>query len=205
MSSDEHRTGASVAMALRRTLGRTRFAVGLVFRRRSAVGVFGLTTLAYLLVYLAAIGQLAPGLGGFDVTVVADPLATLFRPALGPLTFEPVASVGLGPVTLLVSLNTFLGVLVAGLVGLNVGVSYLAWRQPAACGVGGPASGLAASVPALLSGAACCGPVVLLALGIQVSGIVLTTVQYLLPVAVVLLVASLLLVCRQVDPAVARA
>jgi hypothetical protein len=102
-------------------------------------------------------------------------------------------------------LNTLIGVLVAGLVGLNLAVSYLAWTQPAACGVGGPASGLAASVPALLSGAACCGPVVLLALGIQVSGILLTTVQYLLPVAVLLLVGSLLLVCRQVDPAVPAA
>jgi hypothetical protein len=199
MSSGEHHLG----VALRRALGRTRFGVGLVFRRRSATVVFGLTSVAYLLVYLVAIGQLAPGLGGFDVTVVADPLATLVRPALGPLTFETVASLALGPVTLLVSLNTLVGVVVAGLVGLNLGVSYLAWTQPAACGVGGPASGLAASVPALLSGAACCGPVVLLALGIQVSSILLTTVQYLLPVAVLLLLGSLVLVCRQVDPTVA--
>jgi hypothetical protein len=187
----------------RHTFDRTRVAVGLVFRRRGPTVAFLVTTVGYLLAYLVAIGQLAPGLGGVDVSVVADPLATLTRPALGPLTFEPVARVALGPVTLLLSLNTLFGVVVAGLVGVNVGVSYLAWSQPTECGLGSPAGGLAASVPALLSGTACCGPIVLLALGIQVSGVLLTTVQYLLPVAVLLLVGSLLLVGRQVDPAVA--
>ncbi|WP_206662565.1 hypothetical protein [Halorubrum sp. BOL3-1] len=103
--------------------------------------------------------------------------------------------------TYLFSLNTVLGVGIAGLVGLNLGLTYLAWRQPAACGVGSSSSGVIASVPAVLSGTACCGPVVLIVLGIQASGIVVTAFQFLLPIAVVLLVGSLVLVGRQIDPA----
>jgi hypothetical protein len=180
----------------------------LVLRRTDARLVGLVTGTVYLLAYLYALGHLASGLGGFDVLVVSDPLAKFFRPELGPLSFTPVARVSLGPVTYLFSLNTVLGLGIAGLVGLNLGLSYLVWRQPSACGIdpsaGGASqssAGLVASIPALLSGTACCGPVVLIVLGIQASGILVTAFQFLLPVAVVVLVGSLVLVARQVNPA----
>jgi hypothetical protein len=109
--------------------------------------------------------------------------------------------VSVGPVTYLFSLNTFFGLGIASLVGLNLGLTYLAWRQPAACGIGSSSSGFLASIPAVLSGTACCGPVVLIVLGIQASGIIVTAFQFLLPIAVVLLLGSLVLVGRQIDPA----
>jgi hypothetical protein len=182
--------------ALSRTFGATMA----VLRRRDATLVVVGATTAYLLVYLYALGHLAPGLGGFDVTVVSGALGKFFRPELGPFSFTPVVRVSAGPVTYLFSLNTVLGLGLAVLVGLNLGLTYLAWRQPAACGVGSSSSGFLASIPAVLSGTACCGPVVLVLLGIQASGIVVTAFQFLLPVAVVLLLGSLVLVGRQVDP-----
>lgn len=183
-------------------VSRTRAASGLVLRRRDSRLVFGAVTNLYLLSYLWAIGHLAPGLGGFDVIVVADPLGKLLQPELGPFTFTPVARVLVGPVTYLASLNTLVGLLLAVLVGLNLGLTYLAWRQPSACGIGQSSTGLLASIPALLSGTACCGPVVLIVFGIQASGVLLTGFQLLLPVATVLLIGSLLLVGRQVDPGI---
>jgi hypothetical protein len=185
---------------LRVALARTRGAVGLTLRRRDAALVLGGTTVAYTLAYLVAIGHLAPGLGGFGVTVVPDAAGRFLRPALGPLSFTPVARVAFGPVTYLFSLNTLIGAGVAALVGLNVAVTYLAWRQPKACGLADSSTGLLASVPALLSGTACCGPVALIALGIQASGVLLTAFQILLPAAVLLLLGSLVLVGRRVEP-----
>jgi hypothetical protein len=41
---------------------------------------------------------------------------------------------------------------------------------------------------------------VLFALGVQASGVLVTTFQFLLPVAAALLVVSLVLVARQFDP-----
>jgi len=182
-------------------VSRTFAAVTEVFRRPDATFVVFGTAVGYLLIYLYALGHLAPGIGGFDVTVVSGALEKLFQPELGPFSFTPVARVSFGPVTYLFSLNTLLGLGIASLVGLNLGLTYLAWRQPVACGIGSSSSGFLASIPAVLSGTACCGPVVLILLGIQASGIIVTAFQFLLPIAVVLLVGSLVLVGRQIDPA----
>jgi hypothetical protein len=181
-------------------VSRTVAATTELFRRPDATLVVVGTALGYLVIYLYALGHLAPGLGGFDVTIVSGAVEKFFQPQLGPFSFTPVARVAVGPVTYLFSLNTVLGLGIAGLVGLNLGLTYLAWRQPAACGIGSTSSGFLASIPAVLSGTACCGPVVLIVLGIQASGIVVTAFQFLLPIAVVLLLGSLVLVGRQIDP-----
>lgn len=181
-------------------VARTRTATSLTLRRRETQAVFVGVTGGYLLVYLWVIGHLAPGLGGFGVTVVADPLAKLLRPELGPFMFTPVALVQVGPLTYLASFNTVLGLGIAVLVGLNLALTYLAWTQPEACGIGESSSGVLASLPALLSGTACCGPVLLLVVGIQASGILITTFQYLVPGAILVLVGSLVLVGRQITP-----
>lgn len=178
------------------TVSQTRAAVAMTLYRRDGQVIFAVVSVAYLLAYLRGIGHLAGGLGGFSVTVVTDPLSTLLQ-SEGGFSFRPIARIALGPVTYLASLNTLLGGGVAALVGLNLALSYLAWRQPAACGVGQSTAGLIAGVPALLSGTACCGPVVLIVVGVQASGALLTAFQFLLPVAVLLLVGSLVVVGRQ--------
>lgn len=182
-------------------LSRTRFAVRSALDRTDARAVFAGTTIGYLLVYLWGIGHLAPGTGGFEVTVVPNAASRFFTPALGAFSFEPVAVVLLGPFTYLFSLNTFIGLAVSVLVGVNLAVTYIVWRQPTACGIGSRSAGALAGIPALLSGTACCGPVLLIALGVQASGLLLTAFEFLLPIAAVLLLASLLLVGRQVQVA----
>jgi len=194
--------GPSSAVA--ETVHRTRLATAVSLRRGDARTVFAGVTVGYLVTYLFAIGHLGTGLGGFDLVVVDDPARRFFRPALGPLSFEPVARVTIGPVTYLFSFDTVLGAALSALVGLNLAVTYVAWRQPAACGIARSSTGLLASLPAIVSGTACCGPVVLIALGIQLSGTLLTAFQFLLPIGAALLVASLLLVGRRVDPATIR-
>jgi hypothetical protein len=168
--------------------------------RTDARGVFAGTTVAYLLVYLWGIGHLATGPEGFGVTVVPNAAARFFQPALGAFSFEPVAIVSVGQITYLFSLNSVIGLVLATLVGLNLAVTYIVWRQPTACGIGSRSAGALAGIPALLSGTACCGPVLLIAVGVQASGLLLTTFEFLLPIAAVLLLVSLLLVGRQVQP-----
>jgi hypothetical protein len=184
---------------LRTALARTRAATALTLRRRDSLLVVAGVTALYLLGYLWAIGDLAPGFGGYGVVLAADPLGTLFRTTSGVLSFAPVALVRLGPLAYQASLNTLVGLGLALLVGLNLGLTYLTRKQPAACGLESSA-GVLAGVPALLSGTACCGPVVLIALGIQASGVLLTAFQVLLPAAALVLVGSLVLVGRQVRP-----
>lgn len=181
-----------------RPLSRTRRAVDALFRRRDTVFVFAGISLGYLAAYLVAIGRLVPGRSEIGVLVVSD-LSLAFR-RTGPFSFEPVARFDLGFLSLLFSpFDTLLGVGLAVLVGLNLTLFYLAWTQPAACGIEG-ASGALAAIPALLSGTACCGPVLLIVLGVQASGLLLAVFDVLLPLAVVLLLGSVVLVGRNVDP-----
>jgi hypothetical protein len=175
--------------------------------RRDARAVLVGVSLLYLGLYLYILGHLRfTGGGGFDSLVVSDPLTRMFE-SRGPLAFEPVAAVVVGPLELLVApVNVAIGAALAALVGVNLAVSFLAWRHPAACGIGSGArgSGLVAGLPALLSGTACCGPVVLIALGIQASGVIVASFGFLVPAAALLLVGSLVYVGRQVDPTVAE-
>lgn len=181
------------------TVHRTRLASRATLRRRDSLLVFGAITVGYLLAYLFAIGHLGGGDGSVGVLVVDAPLARSFQ-SVGAFTFEAVARVDLGPVSLLVSpLNVLIGTLLSALVGLNMSLSYLAWRQPKACGIAARSGSLAA-LPALFSGAACCGPTLLIVLGIQASGLLLTAFDFLVPLGTLLLVASLLWIGRRVDP-----
>jgi hypothetical protein len=180
--------------------------VGGVLSRRDGQAVFAGTVLGYLLLYSVAVGDLARSVtpGSVGISVVDQPFSRLFE-SMGPFQYEPIALLELGVVDYLFApLNAAIGLGLAVLVGLNLAVAYGAWRTPAACGLpqsGGAegATGLLAGIPALLSGTVCCGPVILLVVGVQATAGLLAVFQWLLPVAVVLLVGSLFVVSRRVQ------
>lgn len=182
-------------------LARTRFAVAAALGRRDSLLLCFGVTIAYTAGYLYALRHLLPGGSGLAVRVARDPIARFFEPAAGPFNYTPVVLVETDLFTYLFSLNTPLGVAVGALVGINVAITYVAWRQPSACGLGTASTGLLAGAPALLSGSACCGPVLLIALGVQATGTLLAVFEVLLPASVLLLLGSLLLVGNRVDPA----
>jgi hypothetical protein len=147
----------------------------------------------YLPVYLVSLGHLSFGGRGVAIRVVADPLAKAFR-STRPFVWEPIARVIVPPVDLLVApLTIVLGGFLAILVGLNLAVTVVAMRSPRSCGVNRSVGALA-GVPALLSGATCCGPGLFFLLGIQATGTLVAAVGYATPVAVLLLVGSLIAV-----------
>lgn len=185
-SSLVRRTG----MAIRGTLSRRD-------GQLAVVGVGGI----YFVLYLFGVGQLGLGQWGVGIDIVADPLSRMTQ-LRGPFQWESIALVVVGPIELLVSpINIALGTALAALVGVNLAVSLVAYRGPSACRLG-PGVGAAAGLPGLLSGFACCGPTILLVVGVQASTTVLTAFQWLLPVTVVMLVATLFWVGTKVDPAV---
>jgi len=164
-------------------------------RRRDGRAAFLLGVVGYPPLYLASIGHLALGGRGRSVQVVADPFTRALEQTR-PFSFEPVARVVVDPVTLLVSpLDVGVALVLAALVGGNFAVAVAVWRSPTACGVEGSA-GLLAGVPALVTGAACCGSTLLVAFGLGASGALLTAIGYATPVTGLLLVASLGLVAR---------
>jgi hypothetical protein len=151
----------------------------------------------YEVIFLVSIRDITAGGTGFGVTV-AD-LGRMFE-RTGAMTFEPVARVTLPGVTVLVApVNVLLGAVLAGLVGLNLMVTYLAFRQPRACSFN-RSTGLLASVPALLAGGACCAPTIVLILGLQMTSAAVTAFQWAIPVALLLLVATLKMIVDRTEP-----
>lgn len=169
-------------------------------RRRDSSGVLVIVTLLYLGAFLWAIGDLRFQSVGFDLLLVNEPFARTFESAPGAYIHEPIALVDLWVVRLLFSpLNVLLGFVISALAGLNLALSYLAVTQPKSCGVGAT-TGVFASIPALLAGSACCAPVLFIVLGITASSTLLTLFTWLLPIAVGLLLASLVYLTGKIDP-----
>lgn len=186
--------------AQRAIQGTTR-ALRVVVTRRDTVAVLLTGIVAYTVLYSYSTGALAiSGRAGFTLQVVADPLARAFQQT-GSFSYEPIARVqALGVSYLFSPVDVALALFLAALVGVNLAVSYLGLVQPRACGLA-PSSGVLAAFPALLSGAACCGPIIFVALGIQATGALLAGAQFLLPVSILLLLFSLLVVGARIDPA----
>lgn len=174
---------------LRRTWLLVRASVG----DRTGQAVFATATAGYLLLYLAAIRDLglAAASRGFQATVVSEPLARAVQRG-GYYQFEPIGQVTVGPISYLFSPgNVAVGLGLAALVGINLAVTLYTRRRPTACSTRAP-TGAIAGIPALLSGSACCGPLLLIVLGVQATATVLTAFQVLLPAATALLALSLL-------------
>lgn len=173
-----------------------------IITRPKVFAIVAGTAIAYLAVFLFVVGDLfTQSGGGYGIVVVEDPLTRLFEPGPGPFTYEAIALVNLGSVSLLFSpVNFGLGIGLATLVGLNLGAGYLALTQPKSCGIEA-GTGLLAAVPALLAGSACCAPAVFLALGVTASGALLTAFIWAIPIAVLLLIGSFGYLLTKVSPA----
>jgi len=151
----------------------------------------------YLIAFLLAVQNLS--IPGGQTMARVGSASAMFR-RTGFLLFDAVAIVQTPLVTLLVSpINILMGILLSAMVGLNLTLSYVAWRQPRACTVN-RATGIVGMLPALFAGGACCAPTVLLILGIQATATVITASQWMIPLAFVLLIGSLIWIAQKTKP-----
>lgn len=172
--------------------------------RRSKLVALGIG-IGYLIFYLVATGVLV---------FTANPLPTgvqissqwpelIFRQRT-PFNWEPIGLVSLGFVQLFLALpNIAFGVLIAFLVGVNIAVSAYTYSVRNVCRIN-PSSSVLAAAPALLTGVACCGPTLLISLGLASATVTVAFVSILpllLPLALAGLVASLLWSGRKLNQA----
>lgn len=154
--------------------------------------------LAYLLLYLYAVGQLvldrgvsAPG-GGPAFVAAADWPSRLLDPIAG-YTFEPVAVLYVteGLAFFLAPANLVIGTLLGGLIALNLATAFYALSTVRSCRRLSW-TGLLGSLPALLTGFACCVPTVGLMLGTNLALALIGLQTVLLPLSLAALAAGLL-------------
>jgi hypothetical protein len=176
------------------------YLIGLIIQKRRTRWVFLVSSVLYLLLYLFAIGDL--GFYGwqneFAVQTSSQPFPMLFK-QISPFYFEAIALVKVPLMSYLFSpLNLLFAIVLAVLVGLNIALSYIAIVQPKVC-YGNPTLGVFSSLPALIAGSACCGPIILLVLGIQASAFLIALFGVLVPIAIMLLLGTLVLNGRRTN------
>ena len=179
-------------------LARTGIAIRGTLGRRDGRATLLVVAAFYLLTYVWALRDLtATGRGGVDVFVVESPLSTaLTRRSV--FLFEAVATVEVGGfVYLFRPVNVLIGLGLGLLVGVTLAVSVVSWRGPGACRIGAGA-GATAGVPGLVSGVACCGPQLLVVIGLQASAGLVAAMQWMVPLAVASLLVTLLWIGSQV-------
>jgi len=155
--------------------------------RRLTVGL----TLVYLVLFLVALRDVS--LGGRGVQFLTADLSRMFD-RTGAMTFEAIAQLTLPGLTILFSpVNVLTGLIISLLAGLNLTITYIAYKQPRACSFN-RSTGILASLPALVAGGACCAPTIILIFGLQVSSLFMTAFQILIPVSVALLLITLKLI-----------
>ncbi len=153
-------------------------------------------TLLYLVLYMISLGNIL--FEGASFGSASLEWTKMFH-RNGYFTFEPIYQLTAPGLTIFISpINLILGLLLSILVGLNMTVTILAFRQPAACSFN-RTSGFLASVPGLLAGGACCAPALVLILGLQMSTFVVTLSQWMIPIAFGLLVLTLILILRRTN------
>jgi len=161
--------------------------------RRLAAGI----SFVYLILFMAALQDIS--LGGSGVQFLTTDWNLAFERS-GAFTFEPIAQLTVPGVTVLLSpINLTISTMLAILVGLNLTVTYIAFRQPRACTFN-RSSGILASLPALLAGGACCAPAIILILGLQLSSLMVAAFQVMIPVSGMLLLLTLCLSLNRTNP-----
>mgnify|MGYP001286679898 CR=1 FL=1 len=184
--------------AVRRTLRVRRY-------RRLAI----LVGLAYLVVYLLAIGDIAISASGRygrfastpSVQFASDWMHKLFAER-APFLYEPIAAIHLIPqLAVLISVgNLLVGSALAGLLSLNVAVAADGIARGRACrrSAYGP---LLSSLPGFLLGFGCCVPSFILLLGTNLTAAILPTFisvrSYLFPASAFLMVVMLAVSARR--------
>ncbi len=105
--------------------------------------------------------------------------------------FESIGIIYIGPIRLFLSIGNFLIAFVLGLlVGANITVSYYSFRSLSLRGTKGFIS-LLGTIPAIVSGAACCVPTLILVIGLQLTATLAAIWSFFVPLSALLLFVSL--------------
>ena len=165
-----------------------------ILRSRRFLAAALVALAAYVVLYLAAAQYLiaAPGEADsfLDFRLLPDWHDLVFRQR-APFLFEPIGALHFGPFMLFLSIpNIVIATALGLLVAANVAVSYFSFHALGLRGVRGLHS-LIGTIPALISGAACCVPTLILVIGLQLTATVATIWSWLVPASALLLVGSL--------------
>lgn len=177
--------------------------LGSIIRERKVL--FLLILLFYILVYLAATQHLIftfrmDGMEPFvSLRILPNWEELIFRQR-SPFLFEPIAVFSFTSYfKFLISVpNLLLALVLGGLVASNAAVAYHSFRLLGLRGLHGLGV-LLGTVPAILSGAACCVPTLILVIGLQLTATLAAVWSLFVPLSFILLIGSLFWALKRIE------
>lgn len=155
-----------------------------------------ITLFLYLAIYLAAtqhliftsrIGQAE----SFFMLKVSPNWPQLLFKMRAPFLFESIGAIYLGNLKIFLSIpNIVIGTLLGTLVAANITTTYYSFKMLGLGGVRGIGT-LVGTIPAIVSGAACCVPTLILVIGLQLTATLATVWSFFVPASFILLFISL--------------
>lgn len=126
----------------------------------------------------------------FSIYILDDWHNKLFLVRAFP-NFEPIGYITFGQFFITLPIPTLmLGIFISTLVSINMSVSVYSWTN-SKCRIN-PATGFASSLPAFLTGFACCSPIFIISLGSSaLSTVFIEIFPLLIPVTLLMLILSL--------------
>jgi len=175
--------------------GKFKILLNILSQRRFLItGIISI--IVYFIVYLAATRflilsfRIEPMESFFGFKLLSNWTELIFRQR-SPFLFESIGVIYIGPIKLFLSIGNFLIALMLGiLVGSNISVSYFGFRSLSLRGAKGIVS-LIGTIPAIIGGAACCVPTLILVIGLQLTATLAAIWSYFVPLSAVLLILSL--------------
>lgn len=150
----------------------------------------------YLAIYLAATQHLiftsrvAQAESFFMLKIFPNWPELLFK-MRAPFLFESIGAVYLGNLKIFLSIpNIMIGTLLGILVAANITTTYYSFKMLGLQGVQGIGA-LLGTIPAIVSGAACCVPTLILVIGLQLTATLATVWSFFVPLSALLLLVSL--------------
>jgi len=150
----------------------------------------------YVIMYLAAtqflifVQRTPMAEAFFELKILENWRELIFRQR-SPFLFESIGALYIGGIKVFISVpNILIAVLLGVLVAFNISVSYYSFRALSLRGVRG-VMGLLGTVPAIVSGAACCVPTLILVIGFQLTATLATLWSFFVPLSFVLLLVTL--------------
>jgi len=161
--------------------------IQIISSRKKNQGIFTSIFVIYLILYLIAIRdiQLTSAQNGITFSHLGRVIESSSF-----LDFRPIIKLTIEPVVIFISpINILIGLIISLLVSVNFLLLYIIIKRPKRCDIS-DTTGIFASLPALLSGTACCGPIIPIILGLQVTSTFLTLTKLAIPVSILLLLIT---------------
>lgn len=168
-----------------------------IISQKKFIVVALITLFLYLAIYLAAtqhliftsrVGQAE----SFLMFKISPDWPELLFKMRAPFLFESIGAIYLGNLKIFLSIpNILIGTLLGTLVAANITTTYYSFKMLGLKGVKGVGA-LLGTVPAIVSGAACCVPTLILVVGLQLTATLAAIWSFFVPASFGLLLISLI-------------